>query len=206
MPAPPLPGPPPASRSGRHLWLLLLLIPVAAAGGYLAWRQWQPAALHEAARQAPHAPEASTPHPQASPSPVGGTPAAPPPPATPDVEHMSGIDLARSHVAPDVLVREAERRMQLGGAQRNDALLLMQVAADRGYAPADAALGRFYDPNLPHPADIHPDEHEAALRYHQAVQGGDNSVADARAALKSYLEQRAQRGDVFAPQILKDFW
>jgi TPR repeat protein len=119
---------------------------------------------------------------------------------------MTGIELARSGAAPEVLLREAERRMQLGGDHRNDALLLMQVAADRNYAPAHAALGRFYDPDLPHPPDIQSDEHQAALQYHAAAQGGDNSVAEARAALKAYLEQRAGLGDVFAPQILRDFW
>lgn len=206
--------PPPVDKTTivpqpRALWprwalpLAILLLVIAAGGGYFAWSYWHTPEPVVAGRQG-SPPAGGPPRPTLPQQAAGGSGRSAP--SDLDIQHMTGIDLARSHLPPDVLLREAERRMQLGGAQRNDALLLMQVAADRGYAPAHAALGRFYDPNLPHAADVHPDEHEAALQYRAAIDGGDTSVAAARTTLKSYLEQRAQHGDVFAPQILKDYW
>jgi hypothetical protein len=106
------------------------------------------------------------------------------------------------------LLDEAQRRMQLDSAQRSEALLLMQGAADpdRNFAPAHAALARLYDPSLPRPPEIQPDARQAALHYRSAVRGGENAVADERAALRAYLERRQGQGDLYAPLILKEFW
>lgn len=117
---------------------------------------------------------------------------------------MSVLDLLRGNLAPDVLMREAERRMKQDEAGRGDALRLLMGVADKGHAPAHAALGRFYDPTLPHPPDVTPDARQSARHYRDASAGGDSSVDAPRAALKGWLEQR--RDDPFAPLILKEFW
>ncbi len=189
------PEPLPVASSKKWRWLLLLLVLLGAGGGYLGFRWFNPP------QPIPEPPVAQEQRPE-QPSQVA--PAPTPPPAQ-NFENMSAIDVIRSGAAPDALLREAERRLQLGGPKTNDALLLMQAAADRGYAPAHAALGRFYDPNL-HPRDVTPDPRQAALHYRAAARGGDTTTGDARAALKSWLERQAQQNDLYAPLILKEFW
>jgi hypothetical protein len=192
------PEAPPVASSKKWRWLLLLLVLLGAGGGYLGFR-WlnppQPIPEPPVAQEEQRPAQPPQVEPAQSPSPAPG----------PNFEGMSAIDVIRSGAAPDALLREAERRLQLGGPKTNDALLLMQAAADRGYAPAHAALGRFYDPNL-HPRDVTPDPRQAALHYRAAARGGDTTTGDARAALKSWLERQAQQNDLYAPLILKEFW
>jgi hypothetical protein len=198
-PAPRPIAPPPQTRT-RLPWVALLAVLILAGGvgGYFAYYHWlsPPAVIAE--QSPPETPSA----------PPSVSPPTSPPSQGPDLQHMSAGDALRSGASPEALLREAERRMQLDGPQRSEALLLMQGAADsdRNYAPAHAALARLYDPSLQHPPEIQPDARQAAIHYRSAIRGGDNSVADARAALKAYLEQQSQRGDLYAPLILKEFW
>jgi hypothetical protein len=171
--------------------LLLAVLAVAAGGGYFGYRWLFPPAPEVAQQTPPAAP--ATPEPEPS-------------PAGPDLRQMSAAEALRSGASPEALVAEAERRMQLDGPQRSEALLLLHGAADRNYAPAHAALGRLYDPGIPHPLEVQPDARQAAANYRLAVNGGDTSVADARAALQAYLQQQASHGNMFAPLILKEFW
>jgi hypothetical protein len=197
----------PSPTPERPRWLvwaiLLVVVLIAAGGGYFGYRTLYPPPPEVAEQAPPNPPPPANPPPpeaaeQASPTPAPGL----------DLTHMSAAEALRSSASPEALLREAERRMSLDAAQRSEALLLMQGAADpnRDYAPAHAALGRLYDPGLQHPPEIEADARQAAIHYRAAVQGGDNSVVDARAALKAYLEQRSQHGDLYAPLILKEFW
>jgi len=195
-----LPPPLPVPRPSRSPWLwlggLALLLALVAGGGYLAYRHLHP----------PPPPSPPPPRPVVAPEQPPNPPPPPRPPAAPDLTAMTAIEAMRSGAPPEALLTEAQRRMALGGAKANDGLMLMQAAADRDYAPAHAALGRLYDPNLQHPPEIQPDPREAAKHYRAAIRGGDASVSDARQALNAYLQQQAQRDDLYAPQILKDFW
>jgi hypothetical protein len=195
----PAPPPEPVEPEPRK-WLpwaaLGLVLLLLAGGGYYGYQQMVP----------PDQPPGPGPAPQAQGQPPATPPASPPPPGEPDLQNMSVADAIRSGAPPAALLREAQRRMQLDSARRSEALLLMQAAADGDFAPAHAALGRLYDPGQPHPPEIQPDPRQAALHYRRAVQGGDTSVAEARAALKSYLDQQSQNGDLYAPLIVKEFW
>ena len=188
-------------KSKRRLWLvplLIVLLLLGAAGGYFGYHRFylpqppQPVAEQEAT---------SPPHPAPSPHP---TPPASPP-AGPSLESMSAMDAIRSGASAEALFHEAQRRLQLGGPQVNDALLLLREAAERDYVPAHTALAQLYDPNS-HRTDIAPDLRQSALHYLAAVRGGDNSVAASRAALKALLEQQAGHNDLYAPVVLKEFW
>jgi hypothetical protein len=194
------PKPPQIETTTSWSWLLLLvpLVLLGAAGGYLGYRWLYPPHPSVAEHQMPPpVPDQLPEHPpQLDRS---------PPPSGPNLENMSAIDAIRSGAAPEALLREAERRLQLGGPKTNDALLLLRAAADSGYAPAHSALGRFYDPNL-HPRDVTPDPRQAALHYRAAARGGDNATSEARAALKAWLERQAQQNDMYAPLILREFW
>ena len=201
---PPPPGagqpvPPVDAEPEKRNWLpvtalLLAVLAVAGGGGYFGYHWLFPPAQEDAGQSPPATP------------PSGAPPAPEQPPAGPDLSRMSAAEALRSGASPEALVQEAQRRMQLDGPQRSEALLLLQGAADRNYAPANAALGRLYDPGIPHPPDIQPDARQAASRYRLAVNGGDTSVADARASLQAYLQQQASHGNMFAPLILKEFW
>ena len=176
------------------IWLALLAVVLIGAGGYAVY--WM---THPEPEPAPVSPAAGPEHqPSQAPAPANGI----------DLTQMSVADALRSGATGEALLREAQRRLQLDEGQRGDALLLMRGAAnpDLNYPPANAALGRLYDPTQSHPAGVRTDARQAAAQYQVAIRGGDNSVAAERDALKSYLENQAQHGDVFAPLILKEFW
>jgi hypothetical protein len=191
-----VPQPPAPTQRKWIPWasLALVLIVVAAAGGGYYYYYYLPHPPQQTANTDPITP--TPPHEQ----PVVQ------PPAGPDLQNMSVAEALRSGASPEALLREGQRRLGLDAARHGDALLLMQGAADRGHGPAHAALGGLYDPNLPHPPDIIPDPRQAALHYRRAVDGGDTSVAAARAALKTFLERQVAQNDPFAPGTLNEFW
>ena len=101
----------------------------------------------------------------------------------------------------------AARALQEAG-KYDDALLLLEVASDKGIAPAMVALGRLYDPTgfVPGKPFSEPKPMQAAKLYQAAAKAGDASVAVPRAALKAYLQQKADGGDTLARLSLEDYW
>ncbi|WP_149541235.1 hypothetical protein [Siccirubricoccus phaeus] len=183
-------------------WLLLLLLLAAAAGA--AWWWFQP-----------------PPPPAPVPEPGPRTETAPPPGPTPQpaqadaclgeggapAGQQSARDVAgRAGCQPADYVRIAEAMREAG--RHDDALLLLEAAAERGVGAAMAALGRMYDPNGFRPGQPfnEPDARQAARWYRDAERAGEAGVAAPRAALRSLLQQQAQQGDSMARLTLEDFW
>jgi hypothetical protein len=127
----------------------------------------------------------------------------------PDPAGLSGLSVTDAIAkAPnsDAIFAEGERR--LNGTQKDDGLLLVEAAADKGDAKAMLALGHLYDPvdfdfHGPIPA---PDMREAAEYYRKAVRAGSSDAIGPRAALQAYLQSKSQEGDLDAKFALQDFW
>lgn len=208
-PPPPVDPPPidPAAPTRRRNWpLALLLLPLLAAGGYWWWQHGQP-----------------VPPPEPPPGPVVPplqvtVPSLPHPPA-PEIP-FACLDEARRPVAQQT-AREIVARpecpvsayvaiaaaLQQAG-RHDDALLLLERAAERGDAPAMGRLARLYDPNGFQPGQPFsaPDARQAALWYRNAVRAGDAGSEAPRAALHATLEQAAGQGDTLARLTLEDYW
>ena len=131
------------------------------------------------------------------------SPAVPPVLPTAGLAAMSVPDVLAK--APTVGAITAEGRRRLQGTQRDDGMLLLEAAADRGDAGAAAVLARLYDPVLFQPGGPIPraDARQAARYYRDASRGGVD-VAAAREALRQRL--LGQSGDLSATLVLKDFW
>lgn len=135
-----------------------------------------------------------------------------PPPPAPAPTWPEGTDnlTLRELVdrAPSVAgIYDAALRRQVAG-RHDDALVLFEEAADRGYAPASTALARLYDPNgfVPGRPFRNPDPRAAARYYRDAAQRGDAGAEAPRAALRSSLEEQARAGNGTAETALKEFW
>ncbi len=223
---PMVPGPPPPvpgvfERGGLipvlvGFALLLLVIAGSLLAGRSARREEMADAtpIPEPVQPTPPAPPPPQPPPN-PPTPPTRTPPPPTPPTPPPTPPPppGPVDLSRLSV-PDVLARAPntaavveEGRRRLRGTQRDDGLLLLEAAADRGDAAALAALARLYDPVLfttdgPIPR---PDARQSAKYYRDAGRAG-GSVSEPRDALRRMLRAQAEAGDVNADLILKDFW
>lgn len=236
VPPPPIvpdliaPPPVPRSLTGPIVGLLVLL---AAAGG-AAWyflRDHEPPVILPAPAPVPvvtpptPAPPAPPPSPPPAPTPpvpvppvpVPPTPAPPvvppPTPAPPPPPPPAPVDLSMLSV-PDVLTRApnvgaivAEGQRRLRADKKDDGLLLLEAAADRGDPAAAAAMARLYDPVGFQPGGPipRPDPRQAA-RYYRDAARGNQDVSAAREALRQILETQKSRGDLNAELILKDFW
>ncbi len=188
-PPPPPPPPPPGPR--WPIYLLVLLVVAGAAAGAAWWF-----AFKDAAEPPPVI---------ATPDPVA--PAAPPPPAWPEgTDQLSLQEVVQRTPNPEGILAVALRRQQAG--RHDDALVLLEEAADRGVAPALTALGRLYDPNGFEPGRpfTSPDMRQAADYYRRAATAGDTQVLPLREALKTYLEQAAAQGNATAAEALREFW
>ena len=214
-PVTPFPDPSaPTTRSlaGPLIGLAILLI---AAGG-AAWYFLHDHAPTDPVRPVIVVPEPAppivappAPPPAPQPAPPVIVPPVPPPPAPPppplDLTTLSVPDvLAR---APNVgaIVTEGQRRLRTD--KKDDGLLLLEAAADRGDPAAAAAIARLYDPVGFQPGGPipRPDPRQAA-RYYRDAARGNQDVAAPRAALRQLLETQKSRGDFTAELILKDFW
>jgi hypothetical protein len=196
-----LPAPPTEEKRGSRalplLLLVVLLLALAAAG---AW--WFLLRSEEPPPAPPQAKQQPAPQPQ---------PPAPQRPAQPAIAWPDGTDgLSLREIverAPSVeaLHAVALRRQQAG--RHDDALVLLEEAAERGHAPAMTAIARLYDPNGFRPGQPFrsPDPRAAARYYRDATQRGDAAAAAPRAALKSWLEEQAPRNQP-AADALKEFW
>jgi hypothetical protein len=180
-------SPLPASRRRRQLTAGALALMVLAGGGFY-WYSRSPASV-----------------------PVGVA-AVDIPPATADFD----VDRApvreiieRASTGPDgnnFLIDVAVRRV--GQNNHDDALVLYEVAADRGSSVAMTRIAKMYDPNgfRPGAPFNSPDPRQAAKYYKMAIEAGDTTATEPRAALKRSLEERIERGDVAARTILSDYW
>lgn len=201
-PPPPPVTPPdpaePATGGGRRalaiLGVLLVLLLLAAG---LAWWWLMPE---------PAPPPAPTPDPPRTEQPT-------PPAAT----CMGGAGEARTWppareimrrdgCGPDQLPPLAVALHEAG--RHDDALLLLQQAAELGVAPAMTMLGRMYDPNGFQPGRpfAEPDSRQAARYYAEAVRAGDASAEAPRGALQRFLEEQARAGNLLAELTLRDYW
>ena len=187
--------------------LLILLLVVGGGAFWWMHRTTEVAVADPVPMPRPGPGPGPVPGPSPTPSPVQVQPPVP----TPVAPEPMPVGLAGLSV-PDVLVKapnvgaitvEGLRRLQ--GTQKDDGMLLLEAAADRGDPGAAAALGKLYDPVLFQPGGPIPkaDARQAARYYRDAARGGVDVTA-AREALRQRL--LAQSGDLSATLILKDFW
>lgn len=189
-PPPPRPIDPPPIRApetptppSRIPLFLLALLLLAGAGG-AGWWFWPAAAPHQAALPAiPAAP---------------ATPADPTATATP-------AEIAVMNLSPARVLEIGQARQ---AARPQDALLLIELAADAGHGPAISALARLYDPAsfTPGGALSVPNPTKAAELWRNAERAGDTAAAAPRAILRDRLETAARGGDTIAQLALRDFW
>ncbi len=90
----------------------------------------------------------------------------------------------------------------------NGAFLILETAIDHHSAHAAYFLARHLDPVDFKPGGPipRPQPREAARDYRLAAKAGIPGAGEHRAALKSWLEAQAKKGDVMAPLTLHDFW
>lgn len=204
---PPLPPSPASPARSRPVGYALLGLALLITAGGAAWWLYQD-----------RNPVVAALIPPVPPSPAAAAPAPPPivPPPTPPVvptvtEGPAGFG---GLTVPEVLARApnpaaitAEGTSRLQADRKDDGLLLLEAAADRGDGSASAALARLYDPLLFQPSGPIPkaDPRQAARHYRDAARGGVD-VAAAREALRRSLETKGQSGDLGATLGLRDFW
>lgn len=193
----------PARKPQSRLWLLIAggIVAVLLIGGGLA------ALLHQRMVQTARA-TAPTPAKAALAS------AKPPPPeakstalaAPPSLGSLSVNQVITQAPNAAAVFAEGERRLQ--GKRKDQGLLLVEAAADKGSPAAMLALARLYDPvgfNQQGPIP-QPDMRESAEYFRRAVQAESTEAVAPRAALHAYLRSAAQHGDLEAKLTLQDFW
>ncbi len=204
--------PQPAKKSGGLLIILLILLALAALGAGAAY-------YFGLFGNAPQPTEPQTPPTEPEPPPEPEQePEQPPPPPPPqarpchpddgrDPATLSAREIVGMQGCGAADMAQVAESMQQAG-RHDDALLLLETLADRGHAPAMAALARLYDPNgfTPGRPFSSPDARQAAKLYQQAVRAGDAAAETPRAALRTWLEERANGGDTSARLALQDFW
>ena len=217
-----LPEPKPGAPS--RVWALVAVLVLLVAGGAGWWFYGRPGRVELAGDppapqvaptpvptpETPVPPAAPVPEVTAPPPPAPPTapPTAPPAPVAPSAPALGGLSVPDVLAqAPDPAAIAAEGTRRLEGDRKDDGVLLLESAADRGDAGAAAALGKLYDPVLFQPGGPipRPDARQAARYYRDAARAGAD-VAAAREALRKDLERRSQAGDLSAGLSLKDFW
>ena len=193
-------------RNERKLPLIVggaagLLILAGAAAWWFVLRE--PAPPPPAPTLTP--PIAQQPQPQPASPLVTPTPAAAA--SWPDgTDALSLQDVVQRAPNPEGIYNVARRRQTDG--KHDDALVLFEEAADRGYAPAMTAVARLYDPNgfVAGRPFRSPDPRAAARFYRDAVRAGDAGAEAPRAALRATLEEQARGGNSTAESALREFW
>ena len=196
------------------------MLGLTGAGG-AAWWFYRPAPPVTEERQAERPPEpvpTPTPPPVAPPDPPAPNPPAPEPrradgpippacdgPAGPAAASTPRDIVRRPGCGTDAYAAIADGMR--GAGRHDDALLLLEVAVERGSGAAMLALARLYDPGTfvrGQPFDA-PDARQAARYYADAERAGAEAAAD-RTRLRAALETRAASGDEAARITLGDFW
>lgn len=144
---------------------------------------------------------APTPPSQAQPSPPARGPVWPA-----GTDGMTPREVVAAAPDPAGILRVAQRRQQQG--RYDDAIPLLETAAERNEAEAWFILARLYDP-----VDFvagrpfqEPSSYEAARHYREAVRRGHAAAEAPRAALRTFLQGRAEAGDRDARDALAEFW
>jgi hypothetical protein len=130
-------------------------------------------------------------------------------PAPPWPEGTDGLSLAEVATrAPTAAALYAVAVRRAAAGRHDDALILYEEAADKGYAPAFTALAKLYDPIgfVPGKPFRSPDPRNAACHYRDAVARGDPAATEPRQALRTHLERERQAGNSSAATALKDCW
>jgi hypothetical protein len=179
-------------RPRRFLPLALFGIPLLAVAGGGAW--W---ALHQ---------PSPVPLPAPAPAPAPAQPPAPEPTAQRDCAKGSVADVVGCAQDPDAIFAVAQRQWDAG--QPDQAVVLMQIASDRGSGTAALRLAQLYDPNTFHPGGPipQPNARQAAQYYRRAAQAHQDAATAPREALRQRLQGDAEHGDTLAGLTLKDFW
>jgi hypothetical protein len=217
---------PPPPR--RWAWLAgavaLILILIGSAALYFTWHHPPPLKTHVLTKPSQPSPPPVNPpvkppvkplvqqpaqKPTQQPAPVPAPVPVPPPPPPPAPRSLSGLsynDVIAQTPNADAIFEEGERRFN--GTRKDDGLLLIEAAADKGDPKAMLALARLYDPVTFDPKGPipQPDIRESAENYRKAVEAGLSDAIAPRAALHAYLENKAQQGDLDAKFALQDFW
>jgi outer membrane biosynthesis protein TonB len=190
---PPPIRPPEAPSQPSRLPLILLALLLLAGGGAAAWWFWP----------APGERQVALPAAPATPA-TPATPAAPATPADPTA-NATPAEIAAMNLPPARVLEIGQARQ---ATRPQDALLLIELAADGGHAPAISALARLYDPATftPGGALSMPNPSKAAELWRAAERAGDSAAAAPRAILRDRLETAAQGGDTVAQRALRDFW
>lgn len=202
--------PPPLEETRpRPPWLLILLALLVVAGGAgAAWHFWprpQPVAELPAVQPAP-----------AEPAPAPGT--APSTATAPTAEQLCRGDgpplgqqsaraiAGRADCPPGEYFGIATAMREAG--RHDDALLMLELAAEKGSAPAMLRLAQLYDPASFRAGEAleAADPRQAARYYRDAERAGEAGAAAPRAALKTLLQQQADQGDPLAKLTIEDFW
>ena len=216
-PAPPPPPPPPPPKvdvdrrsdggGNKAIAILVALLAIGAAAGAGWYFLYGPGAKQPEVVQAP-TPQPTPPQTTAPTPPPPSRSATPQPPALAWPEGTDSLTLQELVAkAPNLQgVFDAALRRQAAG-KHDDALVLLEEAAEKGHAQALTALARLYDPigfeaGKPFRS---PDPRAAARYYRDAVQKGDAAAEPRRAALKTWLEGQAA-SNPSAAAALKEFW
>jgi hypothetical protein len=172
--------------------LALFGIPLLAVAGGGAW--W---ALHQ---------PSPVPLPAPAPAPAPAQPPAPEPTAQRDCAKGSVADVVGCAQDPDAIFAVAQRQWDAG--QPDQAVVLMQIASDRGSGTAALRLAQLYDPNTFHPGGPipQPNARQAAQYYRRAAEARQDAATAPREALRQRLQSDAEHGDTLAGLTLKDFW
>ena len=184
-PPSPLPPSPPSSRWPLLALAALLLLVTAGGGGwyYLRWRQ--PVVPRQVNKN--HIPP------------------------SPTYTHESHCE--NGTVAQVLACKTSAHGLFVIGQRRwakdpNGAFLILETAIDHQSAHAAYFLARHLDPVDFKPGGPipRPQAREAARDYRLAAKADIPGAAEHRAALKSWLEVQAKKGNVMAPLTLHDFW
>jgi len=179
-------------RMRRFLTPALCGIPLlAVAGGGAWWALRQP-----------------SPPPAPGPAPTQATTLAPSPAPTArrDCAQGSVADVVGCAQDPDAIFAVAQRQWDAG--QSDQAVVLMQIASDRGSGTSALRLAQLYDPNTFRPGGPipRPNARQAAQYYRRAAQAHHDAATAPREALRQRLQGEAGNGDTLAGLTLRDFW
>jgi hypothetical protein len=197
-PAPRPPEPPEPAldgdtiRSRRLLpFALVGVLLLAVAGGGAWWALRQPS---------PTPPPVAERVPVPEPAPLSN------PPAQRDCAHGSVADVVGCAQDPDAIFAVAQRQWDAG--QSDEAVVLLQIASERGSGPAALRLAQLYDPNTFHAGGPipQPNARQAAQYYRRAAEARQDAATAPREALRQRLQSDAEHGDTLAGLTLKDFW
>jgi hypothetical protein len=203
QPTPP-PAPPPTGQAKPPIWKqpwpwVALVVLAVVGGGTFAFRD----ALFG---ERPTRTEEARPGPATPPQPTAPTPPRPGPAWPAGTDGMTPREVVNAAPdAPGILV-VAKRRQQEG--RYDDAVVLLETAAERQQAEASFLLARLLDPVgfVAGRPFQQPDGFQAARHYRDAARGGHAEAEQPRAALKAHLEQRAAAGEAEARSALAEYW